>query len=266
MTADGALSAPLHAAVVRAAHTERLLLALDFDGTMSPLVARAGDARPLPAAAAAFAALAGMERTTTALISGRALDSLRVVASPPAQTLLIGSHGAEVWLGPDSPGIALTEEQDHVRRRTQALVQMAVLLHKGTVMELKPAGVVLHYRQASRHQAKAAVAQVRDGLVNEPGLFITEGKMVLEMSVVNADKGQGLELLRRASDPTAVLFAGDDVTDEHGFAVLGAADVGIKVGDGDSAAPFRVGSPAALAEVLELLAAERADWLRSQRA
>jgi len=229
-------------------------------------VASAGDARPLPAAAAAFAALAGMERTTTALISGRALDSLRVVASPPEQTLLIGSHGAEVWLGPGSPALTLTEEQDHALRRAQALVQMAIVLHKGTTMELKPAGVVLHYRQASHHHAKIAVDMVRDGLVDEPGIFVTEGKMVLEMSVVSADKGNGLQLLRRASDPTAVLFAGDDVTDEHGFAVLGAGDVGIKVGDGESAAPFRVESPQALAEVLELLAAERAGWLRGTRA
>ena len=57
---------------------------MDFDGTMAPIVDHADDARPLPRSAAAFAGLAALPRTTTALISGRALASLRAVASPPA--------------------------------------------------------------------------------------------------------------------------------------------------------------------------------------
>ena len=101
MTAENlALSPELLEAVRRISGTEHLLVALDFDGTLSPIVDRAEDARPLPRSAAALAELAELPRTTTALISGRALDSLRLVASPPAKTLLIGSHGAEAWLGP----------------------------------------------------------------------------------------------------------------------------------------------------------------------
>ena len=66
---------------------------------------------PLPRSAAAFAGLAALPRTTTALISGRALASLRLVASPPEETLLIGSHGAEVWLGPGSAELTLDDAQ-----------------------------------------------------------------------------------------------------------------------------------------------------------
>jgi trehalose 6-phosphate phosphatase len=89
-----ALSPELLEAVRRIAGTDHLLVAMDFDGTISPIVDHAGDARPLPRSAAAFAELTALPRTTTALISGRALDSLRAVASPPEETLLIGSHGA----------------------------------------------------------------------------------------------------------------------------------------------------------------------------
>src|SRR5512141_2498676 len=96
------LAPDLLEAVHRVAGTEQLLVAMDFDGTMAPLVDHAGDARALPRSAAAFAALAELPRTTTALISGRALDSLRAVASPPENTLLIGSHGAAVRMGPGS--------------------------------------------------------------------------------------------------------------------------------------------------------------------
>ena len=96
------LSPDLLEALRTIAATEHLLVAMDFDGTMAPLVDHAGDARSLPRSAAAFAALTELPRTTTALISGRALDSLRAVAFPPEKTLLIGSHGAEVWMGPGS--------------------------------------------------------------------------------------------------------------------------------------------------------------------
>src|SRR2546422_4127615 len=69
-------------AVRRVAATEHLLVAMDFDGTMAPLVDHAADSRALPRSAAAFAGLAELPRTTTALISGRALASLRAVAIP----------------------------------------------------------------------------------------------------------------------------------------------------------------------------------------
>ncbi|MCU6482336.1 trehalose-phosphatase [Arthrobacter sp. A2-55] len=260
MTAEAAIDPRLEDAVLRIARTDRLLVAMDFDGTMSPLVSRAQDARPLPAAAAAFAALAGLEGTTAALVSGRALASLRAVAAPPEQALLVGSHGAEVWLGPDSPGLELDNEQELALQRAVASVQKAVDAHPGTVLERKPAGVVLHYRQAAAQAAAAAVAEVRQAAEGQPGLFLSEGKMVLEISVVRADKGQSLAMLRGVTRATAVIFAGDDVTDEHGFSALHHGDVGIKVGPGDSSARFRLESPRQLPAVLELLAAARARW------
>ncbi|WP_245933593.1 trehalose-phosphatase [Arthrobacter livingstonensis] len=253
----GELPADVRDAVVRVAQTERLLVAMDFDGTMAPLVSRAEDARPLPAAAAAFAALAVLEGTTAALVSGRALASLRAVASPPEQALLVGSHGAEVWLGPDSPALALSPDQQAALHRAQDSVQAAVAANHGTAAEHKPAGVVLHYRQAAPEAAAAAVERVLDELAKDPEMFITEGKMVLEVSVVNANKGESLAMLRDATGATALVFVGDDVTDEHGFAALQARDLGIKVGPGDTTAQFRIDAPAQVPAVLELLLATR---------
>ncbi|RJT95232.1 trehalose-phosphatase [Arthrobacter frigidicola] len=241
----------LRAALEELAATPVLLVALDFDGVLSPLVERAQDARPLPRSSAALKALAALPSTTTALISGRALGSLRQVASPEPETLLIGSHGAETWTGPDAAPLTLDPRQAELLDAAADIVESVVAAHPGTWLESKPAGVVLHTRSAADDIAADAVAAARDGLAGLDGLKVTDGKRVLEVSVVHADKGQGLGLLRELSGATAVLFAGDDVTDEHAFAVLQPQDVGIKIGEGRTEARYRLGSPEDLAGTLE---------------
>ncbi|MEV7575488.1 trehalose-phosphatase [Pseudarthrobacter sp. NPDC089323] len=263
MTPDGstgtflALSPELRQAVRRVAGTDHLLVAMDFDGTMAPIVAHADDARPLPRAAAAFAGLAALPRTTTALISGRALASLRAVASPPVESLLIGSHGAEAWLGPGSTGLTLDVQQKELLAEVRAILAEIVANAPGTMLEDKPAGVVLHTRQAADDVAADAVAAARSLLQDRKGVFLKDGKRVLETSVVNASKGEGVTFLRQATGATAVLFAGDDTTDEDALARLEPGDVGVKVGLDFTQAQYRVEAPVHVAELLEALLQER---------
>lgn len=248
-----ALSPELREAARRIAQTEHLLVAMDFDGTISPLVDRAGDARPLPRSAAAFAGLAALPRTTTALISGRALASLRAVASPPVDTLLIGSHGAEAWLGPGSTELSLDENQRLLLAEVRGVLEEIVEQAPGTLLEDKPAGVVLHTRLATDDVAEDAVAAARSLLQDRKGVFLKNGKRVLETSVVNASKGEGLTFLRQITGATAVLFAGDDVTDEDALVRLESGDVGVKVGPDFTQAEFRVEAPAQVADLLEAI-------------
>jgi trehalose 6-phosphate phosphatase len=251
------LSPELLAAVRRAAETEHLLVAMDFDGTMAPLVNHAEDARSLPRAAAAFAELADLPRTTTALISGRALESLRAVAFPPEKTLLIGSHGAEVWMGPGSSQLTLDDEQRELRSEVRQVLEEIVAHAPGTLLEDKPAGVVLHTRLAADDVAEDAVAAARAVLQDRRGVFLKRGNRVLETSVVHASKGEGITFLRQATGATAVVFAGDDTTDEDALGSLVAGDLGVKVGLDFTQAEFRVESPIHVGELLEALLRER---------
>lgn len=248
-----ALSPELREAIRRIARTEHLLVAMDFDGTMAPIVGHADDARPLPRAAAAFAGLAVLPRTTTALISGRALASLRAVASPPVDSLLIGSHGAEAWLGPGSAGLALDDGQQALLAEVRAILAEIVEEAPGTMLEDKPAGVVLHTRLAADDVAQDAVAAARSLLQDRKGVFLKDGKRVLETSVVNASKGEGVTFLRQITGATGVLFAGDDTTDEDALARLEPGDVGVKVGLDFTQAQYRVEAPVHVAELLEAL-------------
>lgn len=252
-----ALTPELREALTRIARTEHLLVAMDFDGTMAPIVSHADDARPLPRAATAFAGLSVLPRTTTALISGRALASLRQVASPPVDTLLIGSHGAEAWLGPGSTGLRLDEEQEALLAEVHSILADIVERAPGTMLEEKPAGVVLHTRQADDDVAQDAVAAARSLLEDRRGVYLKDGKRVLETSVVNASKGEGITFLRQITDATAVLFAGDDTTDEDALARLEPGDVGVKVGLDYTQAQYRVEAPVHVAEMLEVLLQER---------
>ncbi|PTT59468.1 trehalose-phosphatase [Arthrobacter sp. HMWF013] len=251
------LSPELREALQRIARTDHLLVAMDFDGTIAPIVDRAGDARPLQRSAVAFAGLAALPRTTTALISGRALASLRAVASPPVDTLLIGSHGAEAWLGPGSTELTLDEDQRQLLAEVRSVLEDIVEQAPGTLLEDKPAGVVLHTRLAADDVAEDAVAAARAVLQDRKGVFLKNGKRVLETSVVNASKGEGLTFLRQITGATAVLFAGDDATDEDALARLEPGDVGVKVGLDFTQAEFRVEAPVHVAELLEALLQER---------
>lgn len=250
--ADG-LPAELMAALKRIAATQQLLVAMDFDGTMAPLVDRAEDARALPRSAAAFARLSELPATATALISGRALETLRSLASPEDSTLLIGSHGAETWTGPGRAPLELDQKARDLLESATAVVAAIVDTHAGTHLEKKPAGVVLHTRTAAQDVAAAATELALRQLHELDGLSVTEGKQVVESSVVHSDKGQGIEMLRSLTGATAVLFAGDDVTDEHAMAVLRGEDVGIKVGPGQSRAGYRVDAPEQVQDMLEEL-------------
>ena len=256
------LSPDLLVALHAIASTDHLLVAMDFDGTMAPLVDHAGDARSLPRSAAAFAALTELPRTTTALISGRALDSLRAVAFPPEKTLLIGSHGAEVWMGPGSSKLELDDARRElladVRRELEGIVEAA----PGTLLEDKPAGVVLHTRLATDDVAEDAVAAARAVLQDRPGVFLKSGNRVLETSVIHASKGEGIAFLRQATGATATIFAGDDTTDEDALARLLPGDLGVKVGLDFTQAQFRVEAPVHVSELLEALLRERKRALR----
>ena len=249
----GGPAGSLPAALAQVARVPTLLVALDFDGVLAPIVADPSTSRPLPGSAAAIRALAELPGTTVVLVSGRALGDLRAVAGFDAPVRLVGSHGGEF----DDGGLVLTDEQSLVKAELEAAVRSVVDGEPGVRLEEKPAGIVVHVRGADDAVAARVLDAVRAGPARLPGVEATEGKAVLEMAVVQVSKGAAIDTLRERLGADAVLFVGDDVTDETGFARLGPGDVGIKVGDGATGAGYRVGTPEDVTAVLEQLLAAR---------
>jgi len=243
-------------ALGRLATTPRLLVALDFDGTLAPEVDAPQAARALPEATEAIRRLEALADTHVALVSGRDLASLTAVAEVPDSVLMVGSHGVEVRI--DGHETALTEEELALRAAVSEVVHAAAAGVEGVLVEEKPAGLSLHTRTADAEATATAEAAARAGVAGLEGVTERRGKNVLEFAVRPTGKDDGVRRLREATDATAVLYAGDDVTDEDAFRALGDGDLGVKVGDGDTLAGHRVTDAVAVARLLHDLADLRA--------
>lgn len=235
-----------------------LLVALDFDGTLAPFVDDPASARPLPEAEVAIERIAA-SGVALALVSGRNITDLAGRATPPFGTHLVGSHGAERGLATDTglqaEELALTHAQEARLGLLVNALHGTVANRPGAWIQTKPAAAVLHTRKAAAGDAAAATADAA-AVAERFGLHAMHGKDVVEIAVVETSKGQAIDALREELESHhpgtrfRVLFAGDDTTDEDGFGVLRDGDVGIKVGDGPTAAAFRIADPAALSAVL----------------
>ena len=252
------LSGPLVGALRELARTRRLLVALDFDGTLAPEVDSPEQARALPEAREAVLALLKMPNTRVALVSGRALKSLIEVADLPDNVLLVGSHGIEIRLDDPDERVSLdTAEIEQVEVLHEVLEEVADSIDQ-VWLEEKPAGFALHTRLASDDNSRLAhLVALSEAQAEIENLTVRRGKNVLEFAVRSTTKGEAVEHLRRYTAADAVFYAGDDVTDEDAFAALLSHDLGVKSGPGPTEAAFRVGGPEEIALVLTTLATFR---------
>jgi len=248
----------LEDAVRRVAASDRLLVALDFDGVMAPLQDEPMKARALPEAAAAVAALAAQPDTPVAFVSGRSLHDLREIAehTDDSPIHLAGSHGAEFWVPGEGALATADDDAAHALRdelREAMIAQVGDL--DGIWVEPKSFGFGIHSRVASPEDAQRA-RDAADRLVAEraPHWRRRTGHNIVEYSFRHEGKDSAIAALRQRLGVSAVLFAGDDVTDEDALASLGENDLGIRVGPGDTAATVRVAGIRELATGLDLLA------------
>jgi trehalose-phosphatase len=258
-----ALPAELRRAIVQIARTPRLLVACDYDGTLAPIVENPEQARPLPEAVGALRSLAALHETTTAVISGRALRDLATLSRLPAEVHLVGSHGSEFDIGFVH---ALDDEARDLHRRIEAELERLAADAPGVQLEVKPASIAVHTRRAERDVAARISEAVRSGPCTWDGVQVTEGKEVIELAVVQTDKGLALDVLRHQVGATAAVFVGDDVTDEKAFARLQGPDLGVKVGAGETLAGYHIDEPEQVGMVLAFLLEERRNWLYGEQA
>ena len=256
-----------------------LLVALDFDGVIAPLRDDPNASRPLPRSAQAVDRLAALPRTPVGYISGRSMEALHRLSAAPSGTLFIGSHGLETDFSalsadPDSTAAAgstgwstpvtaaeaaLLDELDAGLRDIQAGTPAEG--HGELRIEPKPLGRTAHTRGVSANRAEYFHARLDRLATDLADMRSFAGHAMTEFAVRLETNGDGLARMIAATRADAVLFLGDDTTDEDAFAHLnGRSDLvtlAVKVGDQATCAPHRIADPEAVADLLGRLARER---------
>lgn len=218
-----------------------MLIALDFDGTIAPIVPHPDDAQLIPAARPVIEALAKRNDTEIALISGRSLDDLRSRVAVE-RVYYAGNHGLEIH-GPDLDDTVAgaLELVPRVQECLQAL-ETAVGSIDGIFLENKQLSLSVHYRMiddpALQKYVEAEVEAVYRA--HPAGLRLTTGKRVREIRPdIDWHKGKALLYIIKEIEsirgPVRLpVFVGDDKTDEDGFAALSAFGAGVLVGPSDA--------------------------------
>ncbi|SIR19023.1 trehalose 6-phosphatase [Janthinobacterium sp. TND4EL3] len=220
---------------------------LDFDGTLVDLAPTPDGVRVAPGVIEALALLAERHGGALALISGRPVAQIDAMLAPLVLPVA-GVHGVERRGADGQLHVAATPDVAPVLARARALAAM----YPGLLVERKRGAVALHYRLAPELEP-LCLQEMTVAVQACPGVLLLHGKMVLEAKPAATDKGGAIAAFLQES-PFAgrrPVFAGDDTTDEAGFAfVQQAGGQGVKVGSGLSAATLRLASPGALRAAL----------------
>jgi trehalose-phosphatase len=249
--------------IAQLARVPQLLVACDYDGTVAPIVDDPMSARPRRETVVAMRALALLPQTHVAVISGRSLRDLAALSRMPEEIHLVGSHGSEFDIG---FGRGLPPAAAERRLEIERLLSEIAADTEGALLEPKPAAVAFHYRQVPERLVADVVTRIEQGPSALDGVRTTHGDKVIELLVTDTDKGRALEAIRHQVGAATVLYLGDSITDEDAFATLAGPDVGVKVGDADTTAPYRVADTVEVAKLLARLNELRADWLAGSAA
>ena len=227
-------------------------LFLDFDGTLTELAETPDAIRVEPHLGPLLGRLRDRLDGRIAIVSGRSLQDLERHV-PVSGIAFSGSHGLELRLanGTSLP-LQVPPEIHEVRDRVR---RFAADRH-GLLVEEKPAGVALHYRQAPDEGRR--VSDFMEMLARQKSLIVQRGNMVVELRPHGADKGDAVRIFMSEPEFAGArpVFIGDDLTDEHAFsAVASMGGSGILVGpERETGAKSRLPSVAAVAEWLEAYA------------
>lgn len=215
-------------------------LFLDFDGTLVEIAETPTMVRVEQGLIDTLNAIKTSLNGALAIVTGRPIDQIDQHLLP-LTTTAAGLHGLE-WRLNDGAieqynDKAVIAELAQVRRQLAEFARQ----HPGLLLEDKQLTLALHYRQAPHLQALCQ-EQVEQLVARAEILKVLQGKMVFEIKPAVINKGEAIRrfLQQPPFRDRIPVFAGDDVTDEDGFAVVnGLNGYSIRIGAGqDSLAQF----------------------------
>ncbi len=209
----------------------RLLVASDYDGTLSGIVDDPEAARPVDGALAALGALQ-QEGAEVAIVSGRPVGFL-LRAVPLAGVELIGQYGLE--RAHDGVAVADARAAPYVAAVAGAAAECDAAFADLYVERKGTTAVTVHWRAVGGLPAERV--ELIDAIARRHGLAVYPTRMARELRPpLPVDKGTAVAALADALHPAVLVFAGDDRGDLDAFAAVdraverGRVDLGVKVG------------------------------------
>ncbi len=234
-------------------HANRIAFFLDYDGTLSEIKKMPNDALPNAEIKSLFLRLRSEKRIDVFVVSGRKKEDMDRWFSEYGFKL-IAEHGFFYKLPGSPQWMALNETADlSWMDQLNEILQLFTGTTPGSFVERKTGSVVWHYRASDPEfgawRANQLVGELYEMLSNLP-VKIYHGKKIVEVSSMQVNKGVAVRHFLNLTDYDAVLCAGDDETDESMFNAVADRTVSIKVGEGQTAAKYRIPSPRAFREFL----------------
>jgi trehalose 6-phosphate phosphatase len=239
----------------------QILLFLDYDGTLTPIVTRPEMAILSSQGRKMLRQISRHSLFKLAIISGRSLSEIKTLLGLE-NIAYAGNHGLEIECPPHycqerSPETTtfthpLAKQFQPRLERLEQKLKKSLGGIDGLVIQNNGLTLSIHYRLARRTEVgrikelsfeAIGYGQARDKLQ------VTEGKKVLEVRPpIDWNKGKAIEwLLEIYGTPGSLpIFAGDDVTDEDGFRILHkVGGISIFIGENNvpSTADYYLDSP-----------------------
>lgn len=256
MAALGFPSSEASVLLAEFAKVPQILVALDFDGTVAELSNEPMAVRALSENKVVLAELLEQPGVSLAFVSGRSMADLLLISEQGDDSpfYLAGSHGAELKLpGKAVQGTLNDSERVEIDKWRRA-AELEISEIPDAWVEAKSMGFAVHFRRCSP-QNKQRVKEILAGTLDQElsSWRRRGGHDIVEYAIRDTGKDAAVSSLRDRIGVGAVLFAGDDDTDEDALASLADSDLGVRVGGAVTAANIRVDSPSGLAILLNEL-------------
>lgn len=214
-------------------------LFLDFDGVLVELAETPDGIDVPPKLVPLLNALVDATDGAMALVTGRAISSLRGHL-PGFRGVVVGSHGGEIDRG---AGIETTVNVDaETVGRLVELVTAFAKCDAAYIAEPKPTGVVLHFRR--NPDLRGSAYHFLETILHDiAGFEIHHSKMAFEIRPEGVSKDAAVRRLMGEApfDGRRPVYIGDDITDEPALAYCRSVEgVAIKVGEGHTEGNFRM--------------------------
>lgn len=229
----------------RLAVAPRVILALDYDGTLVPIQKSPELARPDEALTTLLHGLSRLRGVRVDVVSGRTRDSLEdwLGALPIG---LVAEHGFWFKKADENDWHSAVDPTTFTwKGMVRAVLEEYAMRTPGALIEDKTAGLAWHYRNATPHLGTLRARELRAHLVQslaQTPVTILTGRKVVEVRPQGIDKGQGIRLLGDLDGAEIAAF-GDDRTDEDLFAALPETSHTFRSGPGPTRARFRLNGP-----------------------